>query len=111
MQRTEQPLRFLGEVARAATEHTAEMVTDGIEDHVETMHIPPKRTDPIQAVPFPDERIPDVELSKMIERMEQENLSLEQVARDAGRPLHLVLRCMADYDPQFRKFLQRRRTE
>lgn len=109
MQQVDVPLRFMHELAQAATENTSEMVTEGIEDHEGRMHIPPKRTDPVQAIPFADERIPDTVLVKLIERMEQEKISLEQASGDAGFPIYLVLRCMSDYEPQFRKFLLRRR--
>lgn len=106
----EQPLRFLGQFARAATEHTARLVADGIEEHVETMHIPPKRTDPVQAIPFAGERIPDAELAAMIELMETEGISLQEVASRFHHPWHLVERCMADYRPQWRRFLMGRMT-
>lgn len=57
MQQAEVPLRFMHELAQAATENTSEMVTEGIEDHESRMHIPPKRTDPVQAIPFAFETI------------------------------------------------------
>lgn len=108
-QKIEQPVRFLGQVSAASTENTMELVADGIKNHEHRLHIPPRRTDPVQAVPFANERIPDVELAAMIELMETEGISLEEVASRFHRPWHLVLLSMADYDPQFRRFIQQRR--
>ena len=108
MQHTEHPVRFLGEVARVATENTAGMIAEGIQDHEDRMHIPPRRTDPVQAVPFANERIPDVELAAMIELMETEGISLQEAAYRFHRPWHLVERSMADYQPQWRRFLMQR---
>jgi hypothetical protein len=69
----------------------------------------PRRTDPVQAIPFHDERVPDAELAKMIELMETEGISLQEAAYRFHRPTSLVLRCMADYDSRLRRFILQRR--
>lgn len=84
------------------------MDRESIQEHYEDCHIPPRRADPVQAVPFADERIPDVELAAMIELMETEGISLQEAAYRFHRPWHLVERSMADYQPQWRRFLMQR---
>jgi len=102
--RQEPPVRFTDQIVGAALEGAAELDRE----HIEAMHLPPRRTDPVQAIPFPDERIPDVELAQMIELMETEEISLQEVAYRFQRPYHLVERSMADYQPQWRRFLIQR---
>ncbi len=104
----EPPVRFIGQIMESALEGAAELDRSSIEEHIETLHLPPKRTDPVQAIPFADERIPDAELSKMIELMETEEIDLQEAASRFHRAWHLVERSMADYQPEWRRFLTRR---
>ena len=100
----EQPLRFFTELGKTVLR----VVRDEREDHEGHMHIPPRRTAPLQAVPFANERIPDVHLVGIIERMENDSCSLQEAAAAWGYPVSLVERAMADFQPAWRQFLQRR---
>ena len=102
--KSEIPLSLLGEFIGAMDNIAARRDRE----HEERQHIPPRRTDPVQAVPFANERIPDVELAAMIELMETEGISLQEAAYRFQRPYHLVERSMADYQPQWRRFLMQR---
>lgn len=101
----EPPLRFLGQLAGSDAEQVCDAMGVVVEDHEDRMHIPPKRTEPLQAIPFADERIPDVHMAAMIERVETERTSLEEVAAAWGYPPSLVQRAFADFQPQWRKFI------
>lgn len=104
----EPPVRFVSQIMQDALDGAARLDYESMDHHVETMHIPPRRTDPVQAVPFANERIPDVELAAMIELMETEGVSLQEAAYRFHRPWHLVERSMADYRPAWRRFLMQR---
>ncbi|MEA2638997.1 MAG: hypothetical protein QOF51_391 [Chloroflexota bacterium] len=60
--------------------------------------IPPTRTDPITAVPWANERIPDDVLAQMIEALEAEpDVSLEEVAERHNCPPSLTFRELVTY--------------
>ncbi len=103
----EQPLRFLHHVGVAM----ADAVCDGIEDHEGRMHVPSRPTAPLRAVPFPNDRIPDAVLARMIEMLENletQDIGVAIVARTFGYPESLVLRELADYKARFRRFIAAR---
>lgn len=68
-----------------------------LNDHVEEYHLPKPRTERVSAVPFAGDRIGDVELAKMVEAIESEDASLDDIAQQFSRPKSLVFRELAAY--------------
>jgi hypothetical protein len=83
------PWQFLAQIGAA--------VEAEIHHHVREAHLPPVNQDQITALPFPGERLSDVELARMAEAMESEGLDVDEVAHRFGRPYSLVFRELASY--------------
>jgi hypothetical protein len=84
--------------------HTQETVDGAVVDHEERMHLPPRRTDPVTAVPFAGERIPDMTTCQGIEFMHQGH-SLETAAELLGVDALVLERAIVDYRPPYRRWL------
>mgnify|MGYP001295899109 CR=1 FL=1 len=109
MQQTEQPIRFLSEIARVSMDNCATMVAEGIEDHEERMHIPPRRRDPLTAIPFAQIRLDDVTVAKAIEMLRNsQDPSVDVVARMLDVPVEALELALAEYKPRWRRFLMSR---
>ncbi len=117
MEHQELPARFIRQVGEFVEDVIDEAVDQRVdpriearlEDHEERMHVPPRRRDPLRAVPFAAERLDDAKLSRIIEilRIEPE-ATLETVSRSMGIPMELLERELADWKPRWRTFLLRR---
>lgn len=77
-----------------------------IDEHVAEHHLPCPRTDRVTAVPWPDEYIDDAELAKMVEAIEGEDASLDDVAQRFARPKSLVFRELAAYYRRHSKWVR-----
>jgi hypothetical protein len=98
------PARIVVEVSEAA----GEVIDEKLDEHIQEYHLPEPRSHPLRAAMFANRSIPDVECSRMGEVMEEEGLSVDELARRFGYPLTLVKREMADYlEAQDRWILRR----
>lgn len=98
----EWPVRAIVEICEAVGEEVTGMFASHTEkmagliiDHYEQCHIPSPRRDPLQAVLWANERIPDVHLVLMGQALETGECTLEEVAQRFGYPISLVKRELA----------------
>ena len=98
----EPPARFINQIADTVTEIDRE----SMECHVESMHIPPKRRDPLTAIPFAGIRLDDVTVAKAIEMLRTMQYgSVELVAQDLDVPVEALELALAEYKPRWKRFL------
>jgi hypothetical protein len=102
----EPPVRFIGQMMEGALEGAAQLDHESMEEHVETMHIPPRRRDPVTAIPFANVRLDDVTVSKAIELLRtSQDPSIDTVARMLDVPVEALERALSEYKPRWRDFL------
>lgn len=102
----EPPVRFAGQVLQSALEGAAEMDRESMEEHVESMHIPPRRRDRITAIPFATVRLDDVTVARAIEMLRTvQDATVEAVARYLDVPVEALELALAEYKPRWRSFL------
>lgn len=107
MPQQEPPLRFM----RQYISEAAEMDRETMEDHVESMHIPPRRRGPLQAIPFASVRLDDVTVARAIEMLRTaQDGSVEVVARILEVPPEALELALAEYRPRWRQFILARAT-
>lgn len=85
-------------------DNTKEQVVSAMEEHVETMHLPPRRSDPVTAVPFPDARIPDLLTCQGIEYMRQGH-TVEEAADFINVDALVLERAIVDYRAPYNRWL------
>lgn len=89
-------------------EAVGEEMTELIEEHERRLHrLPPRRTEPVTAVPYPDWVLTDEQTSRAIE-LEKEGATLEEISLALGVPDIVIERSMYDYRPPYREWLRRR---
>jgi hypothetical protein len=93
-------LRKLGQAAKA-------MVDEALEEHIGELHIPPPRRGRVQAIPFPNVRLSDVQVSRALELFATGG-TMEEAALAVGAPIPALERALAEYRPAWRSFLQER---
>lgn len=77
-------------------------------EHEERHHgLPPRRTEPITAIPYADVHLNDDQISRAIE-MQNEGATLEDMALALDVPGLVIEREMHDYRPPYRQWLWRR---
>ncbi len=76
-------------------------VQDAIEDHEQRLHIPPPRRGRVQAIPFPDVQLSDVQLARAIELLSL-GASLDDAADTVGAPVPALERHLAEWEPRWR---------
>lgn len=102
----EPPARFLVRIGRAVEE----TIEDAIEDHERRWHaIPPARRGPLQAIPFPDLVLTDVQVAHARELLD-ESATIEEAAYMLDTPVSALERALAEYRPRWRRFLRDRET-
>lgn len=89
---------------------TAEEVAVGVADeklavHVAEWHLPPRRTAPLQAVPYANRQVPDALIARVIEMLEEEGVSLLEIAHATGIGISLLERALVDFKYQYRRWL------
>jgi len=84
--------------------HTHESVQGAVVEHEERMHLPPRRTDPVTAVPFAGERLPDTVTCEGIELLRKGH-SLDEAADFLSVEAMVLERAIYDYRPPYRRWL------
>jgi hypothetical protein len=94
------PARAILAISAAAGEVMEELV----QAHEERMHLPPRRTDPVTAVPFAGERLPDTVTCEGIELLRKGH-SLDEAADFLSVEAMVLERAIYDYRPPYRRWL------
>lgn len=105
---TEAPMALLSNLAGTMGDIADRRDRVAIQNHREEDHIPPKRTDPLKAIPFPKDLITDVQLAQMVEVLTTEHCTVEEVAGRFNFPIPLVERQLAEYKSRWRAFILKR---
>src|SRR4051794_35901071 len=103
----ELPLRAMRELIVVLDEEMDRRVEAGIDGHVDDWHrhVPGPRTGQLTAVPWPEDRIPDEHLAKMVEQLETTGAELAAVAQNLGYPPSLAERELARYQGATRRYV------
>ena len=93
--------RELADANRQEMQHQAGRA---VAAHEERMHLPPRRTDPVTAVPFAGERLPDTVTCEGIELLRKGH-SLDEAADFLSVEAMVLERAIYDYRPPYRRWL------
>lgn len=99
-------LRTIGDVVQDVVR---DVVRDEIVGHEDRFHIPPPRKGRVQAIPFANVTVSDVQTSRAVEMLTTGS-SLEEASLAVGVPIPALERALAEYRPAWRKFLHERET-
>lgn len=90
--------------------HLAQAVADAIErqitEHELRAHLPMRRGEPLQAIPFPGRSLPDAVLAQVQETIEIHHLTDEAACARYAYPPSLLQRELVRYRARYRRWLE-----
>lgn len=84
-----------------------EVIGEAIVEHEERFHVPPPERGPLQAIPFADVTVSDIQVARALELLSSGS-SIFDVAEVLGVPELALERKLAEFRPRWRRFLQDR---
>lgn len=103
----ELPATAIASVNHVVADLAEEAATDAVLEHEQRMHIPPPRRGKVTAIPYPNVQMNDSQVCGAWEML-KEGATLQEAALAFGVPDLALERCLREYQPAYRAFLDER---